>query len=304
MGFKIKKEKVQQVGVKKGSKNKRVITGLVAFIVAITLVNILATFKLKEEVEIVQLKAGIPAEGVITQDNIEKGTMVKAEFEKQGVITLADGSKKRAIVLWEDRQKLANSYASYYIRGKTPIYWDSISREIPKKYSYLYKMDGELAYLEISADTFGEMLVPGDRINIRATYQEQVFTLPTEKEFMMQQQMGIQAQTSVQRNIKLFNNVAVLDILNAKGESIFDLYYQILSLPKAQQREIVNSPEFQDQVKPSKILLNVTPEEADNYMNIKNKGPKYMMTLLPRTSSNLISEALSELQTGFTRQKN
>lgn len=59
-------------------------------------------------------------------------------------------------------------------------------------------------------------MVPGDRINIRATYQEQVFTLPTEKEFMMQQQMGIQAQTSVQRNIKLFNNVAVLDILNAR----------------------------------------------------------------------------------------
>ena len=81
-----------------------------------------------------------------------------------------------------------------------------------------------LLKISINADTFGQMLVPGDRINVRAAYSEQVFTLPTEEEFMMQQQTGISPQTTVKRQILLFNNVAILDMLNGNGESIFDIF--------------------------------------------------------------------------------
>lgn len=296
---KIKKEKVKNVS--KYSKTVNIILLLVCVVIGVITINIFSSRTLRDTVEVVKLTSGIPQEGIITEDLMYKDTMQKGEYEKQGIVSLSDGSKKRSIVLWEDRGKIVNAFASYYIRENTPVYWDAIGKETPKQYSYLYKMDGELLKLNLPANQFGEMLVPGDRINVRAAYQEQIYTLPTESEFMMQQQTGIQPQTTVKRQIKLFNNVAVLDILNGNGESIFDIYYNLLAMPKNQQAKIAASDEFRQTVVPAQILLNVTPEEADMYMNIQSYGPTYMMTLLPRTSSNAITELLNELSTGFSR---
>ena len=215
---KVKKERVKNVS--KYSNTRKIIIMMVLVIVAVVGINFYSSKQLRDTVDIVKLKSGVPQEGFITEDNMYKDTMIRSEYEKQGIVTLSDGTKRRAIVLWEDRNKIVNTFASYYIRANTPVYWDAIGKESPKQYSYLYKMDGELLKLNLDAGQFGEMLVPGDRINVRAAYQEQVFTLPTEEEFMLQQQTGIQPQTVVKRQIKLFNNVAVLDILNNKGEYI------------------------------------------------------------------------------------
>lgn len=302
MKMKVDKEKVKTKNTSKHSQRNGVFTILGIVVLAVIGINFASSFALRQTVEVVKLKSSVPQDGLLTMDNIYKDTMLKSEYERQGIQTLSDGSKKRSIILWEDRDKLNNTFASYFIRRDTPLHWDALSQETPKKYSYLYQMDGELLKLEIDANTFGEMLVPGDHVNIRVSYNEQVYTLPSEQEFMMQQQTGIQAQTSVQKREMLFNDVAVLDILNSAGESIFDIYYDILALPKNRQYEMVNSEEFAERVVPATILLNVTPEEADNYMNVTGKGPTYLMTLLPRTGSNLITEALNELQVGFARQ--
>lgn len=302
MKMKVDKEKVKTKNTSKHSQRNGVFIILGIVVLAVIGINFASSFALRQTVDVVKLKSSVPQDGLLTMDNIYKDTMLKSEYERQGIQTLSDGSKKRSIILWEDRDKLNNTFASYFIRRDTPLHWDALSQETPKKYSYLYQMDGELLKLEIDANTFGEMLVPGDHVNIRVSYNEQVYTLPSEQEFMMQQQTGIQAQTSVQKREMLFNDVAVLDILNSAGESIFDIYYDILALPKNRQYEMVNSEEFAERVVPATILLNVTPEEADNYMNVTGKGPTYLMTLLPRTGSNLITEALNELQVGFARQ--
>lgn len=287
----------------KFSKTSKVVLGLILVVAVVLALNIISSFSLRQTVDIVKLKSAVPQDGRITADNLVKDTMIKSEYEKVGIYTMSDGSKKRAIILWEDKDRILNAYASYYIRQGTPVYWDSLSKETPKQFSYLYKMDGELLKLDIKADQFGEMLVPGDKINVRAAYTEQIYTLPDEQSYLLQQQTGIEPQTSITKQILLFNNTTVLDILNGQGESIYDIYYNLLALPKSKQLEALGSDEFQDKVKPSQILLNVTPEEADNYMSIQSKGPSYMMTLLPRTNGNLITEALNELQTGLARQQ-
>lgn len=287
----------------KFSKTSKVVLGLILVVAVVLALNIISSFSLRQTVDIVKLKSAVPQDGRITADNLVKDTMIKSEYEKVGIYTMSDGSKKRAIILWEDKDRIINAYASYYIRQGTPVYWDSLSKETPKQFSYLYKMDGELLKLDIKADQFGEMLVPGDKINVRAAYTEQIYTLPDEQSYLLQQQTGIEPQTSITKQILLFNNTTVLDILNGQGESIYDIYYNLLALPKSKQLEALGSDEFQDKVKPSQILLNVTPEEADNYMSIQSKGPSYMMTLLPRTNGNLITEALNELQTGLARQQ-
>lgn len=298
---KVKKEKVKNVS--KYSNTVRIIFMLVCVVAAVIGINFYSAQQLRQTVDVVKLKAGVPKEGIITEDNMYKDTMLKSEYERTAIKTLASGEKRRNIVLWEDRKTIVNKFASYYIHEDAPIFWDGVSAESSKKYSYLYKMDGELLKLELEADTFGEMLVPGDHINVRVSYVEQVYTLPTEEEFMLQQQTGIQAQTQVTRQELLFSNTSVLDILNGNGESIFDIYYNLLALPKGQQQALVQTDDFKNSVQPKQILLNVTPEEADHYMKIKGKSPTYLMTLLPRTSSNAITEVLNELSVGLTRTK-
>lgn len=301
-GLKINADKLGTAKAKRFSKSFKITAMVIFFIVVVIGVNIYSSIGLRDTVEIIKLSSSVPQDGQVLQSGMYKDTMLRSEYEKQGVFTLSDGTKRRSIVLWEDKGKIVNAYASYYIRQDTPLYWDALTKETPKQYSYLYQMDGELLKIDMDAGEFGKMLVPGDRINVRASYTETDYTLPTEREFQIQQQTGIQPQTSIKRNILLFNNVVVLDILNSKGESIFDLYYKLLALPKSQQRAMVQTDEFQKQVVPSQILLNVTPEEADRYMEIVGNGPKYLMTLLPRSSGNLITEALNDLQIGFARQ--
>lgn len=296
---KVKPEKLKNVS--KFSRTRNILLLLAVVVIGVLALNFVSTMKLRDTVSVVTLASAVPQDGIIRTDNMIQVEMNRAEYERQGVVTLSDGTRRRAIVTWDERDSINNTFASYYIRQNTPVYWDSIGNESPKQYSYLYNMDGELLKVSLDPGTFGQILVPGDHINVRAAYTETVYTLPTEEEFMLQQQTGISPQTSVKRQILLFNNVAILDMLNSNGESIFDMYYDLLALPKAKQQELINSEDFQASVEPSDILLNVTPEEADRYMSIQSSGPTYMMTLLPRTSSNAITEVLNELATGFAR---
>lgn len=296
---KVQKSKLKNVAKFSRTRNLMILIFLV--VAGVIGLNFASSMALRDTISVVNFISAVPQDGIIKLDNMVETQMSKSEYERQGIVTLSDGTQRRAIVTWDERESINNTYASYYIRQNTPVYWDAIGNETPKQYSYLYNMDGELLKISMDASTFGQMLVPGDHINVRAAYTETVYTLPTEEEFMLQQQTGIAPQTAVKRQILLFNNVAILDILNSNGESIFDKYYELLALPKDQQATVINSEEFIESVQPSEILLNVTPEEADRYMSIQSSGPTYMMTLLPRTSSNAITEVLNELATGFAR---
>lgn len=296
-GLKINKQTTK----KKMTKNKQTLMAIIVLLVAVLGVMTINNILLRQEVEIVVLKTAVPQEGRITSANIEKGVMTKAELDARGTYKSADGTVKAAIVPWSERGTIENAYASYYLRENTPIYWDSLSKETPKKYSYLYKMDGELLKVDIEADQFGRMLVPGDHVNIRIAYDENIGTLMNTDEYNTMKVTGVSPQTTGTMQTKLFNNVAILDILNDDGESIFDLYYELLALPKSQQQELINDEDFRERVLPVQILLNVTPEEADYYMSVMRKNPTMLMTLLPRTGSNLITEALNDLETGFAR---
>ncbi len=298
----VDKDKVKSKSTKVNS-NSAVKKSLIVVAGVIIGGNVVSSLYLRQTVDVVKFKTPVSQDGIIKEDNIFKDTMARSEYIKQGMMKFSDGTEKRKIVLWEDRDKIKNAYASYYLRENAPVYWDSLTKETPKQYAYLYKMDGELLKLDMKADEFGEMLVPGDKINVRATYTDQVYSLPDEQSYALQQQTGIQPQTSIQKQEFLFSGATVLDMLNSEGASIFDLYYKLLALPKSKQQEILKSEEFKEQVKPVKMLLNVTPEEAEAYQKIQSKGANYLMTLLPRTGGNAITDALNELQTGFARSK-
>lgn len=284
----------------KFSQTVLVVCVLLIFVIVVIAINVISVNKLQQKVAIVHLKESVAQNQRISESNLEEAYMYAAEFKNVGTVVLSDGTERSAVVRWEERDRIIGGYAAHYLRKGTAIYWDSLTRETTKKNSYLYKMDGELVKLDVSADVFGDMVVPGDRVNIRCIYTEQSYKLPTVAEYEAMNQLGLTMNNTEEKQVKLFSNVAILDMLNSDGESIFDIYYELTNLSTAQQQATIKTDEFRSKTAPSQILLCVTEEEADMYMRIQNKQPTYMLTLLPREGSNLILDALAALQDSTT----
>lgn len=296
--------KVNTKGVTNTTRNKTkmgqqvlVIGVIIAVFVGVFLMAQYMTRDLKNTVDILIFKSPMQQEGMITDENIGHRKMYAVEYKAASDTIQRGSSNKQGIILYEDKDKIIGAYASHYIRENTPVYWDSLTKTATKKNSYLYKMDGELIKLDVAPTDFGDMVVPGDRVNIRCRYTETDYSIPTVEEYAAMQELGIESEKTITKQKLIFSGVAILDMLNGSGESIFDKYYNFIQLPLTQQQEKINDATFKAETAPSEILLCVTSEEADMYMDLKTKSPTYMVTLLPREDSNLILDALSELQT-------
>lgn len=265
----------------------------IIFVICVCIVFAVASFDSRRTVQVVYIKdGGAGGNCLITDDMIEPYDMNYREFKNSGTLKFSDGTRKQSIVTWANKDKVIGTrYTAYYLRGNTPLYWDSTTKEQTKKNSYLYNMTGELLNIQLNPDDFGNMIVPGDKINVRVSYAATPTDLPTSGDYTT---TGSGDKVTVTE--KLFNEVEVLDMLNSSGESIFDIYYDFISLTKNEQAKKLEDEAFIKSVKPSKILLEATSEEADNFMRIQEKSPTYLITLLPRTSSNAIIDSLSDVE--------
>ena len=286
-----------------GRAKSRVIGVFIALatIVFVCVVTSISASENKKVVSVVRLKYNVSANSMITEDMIEEYDMYYKEFEQYGVVNFSDGTKKKSVVTWEDRDSIVgNRYAAYYLRGGTVLFWDQTVKEQTKKNSYLYSMDGELLNIKMNTDDFGDMVVPGDTLNIRARYQKVNYDLPTEEQYKLTTEEGgtVQAVTTPVTEM-LFSEVTVLDMLNSEGNSIFDIYYDYISKSKEEQAALLADSEFLTSVEPDTILLEVTAEEADRFMEIEANDAEYLMTLLPRTGSSSIIDSLAEIQSAL-----
>lgn len=286
-----------------GRAKSRVIGVFIALatIVFVCVVTSISASENKKVVSVVRLKDNVSANSMITEDMIEEYDMYYKEFEQYGVVNFSDGTKKKSVVTWEDRDSIVgNRYAAYYLRGGTVLFWDQTVREQTKKNSYLYSMDGELLNIKMNTEDFGDMVVPGDTLNIRARYQKVNYDLPTEEQYKLTTEEGgtVKAVTTPVTEM-LFSEVTVLDMLNSEGNSIFDIYYDYISKSKEEQAALLADSEFLTSVEPDTILLEVTAEEADRFMEIEANDAEYLMTLLPRTGSSSIIDSLAEIQSAL-----
>ena len=145
---------------------------------------------------------------------------------------------------------------------------------------------------------FGDMVVPGDTLNIRASYSKIYYNVPSEEAFMLNGDSygdGIEAT----KTEMLFSEVTILDMLNSAGNSIFDIYYDYIAATKAEQAAMLNDEGFLASVSPSSILLECTSEEVEHYMKLQSAGATYQITLLPRDGSSSIVDSLSDIQTAL-----
>lgn len=274
-------------------------------VVFVCIMTAISSAETKKTISVVRIKQDSPiaANSLITEDMVEVYPMYYKEFQTYGTMKFSDGSTRSTIVRWEDRDLICGQrYAAYYMRSGTVLFWDATFRDQTRKNSYLYSMTGELLNINMTTTgEFGNMVVPGDKLNIRCTYTETEYNLPSEEVFMLSQEYGTELQTEVEveKTEMLFDEVVILDMLNGGGDSVFDIYYDYISSTKSQQMAMLADEGFLDSVQPASILLEVTAEEVEHYMNVMSKGASFQVTLLPRTTSSQITESLSEIQTAL-----
>lgn len=290
------------------SRSKNRLLGIIiaaAVIIFICIMTAISSAETKKVITVVRIKPdmALAANSLITEDMVEAYDMYYKEFQQYGTMKFSDGSTRSTIVRWNDKDLVCGQrYAAYYQRGGTVLFWDSTIRDQTRKNSYLYNMSGELLNIQMNTvSDFGDMVVPGDTLNIRATYEATVYNLPTELEYKLSDNgSGATTEgTTVTRNELLFSEVTILDMLNSSGNSIFDIYYEYIAASKAEQAALLSDDGFLESVKPSSILLEATSEEVERYMLMQTAGASYQMTLLPRTSSSSITDSLSEIQTAL-----
>jgi hypothetical protein len=280
--------------------------GVIIFVSVITAIGSIET---RKTIKVVRIKSdSISANALITEDMIEPYNMYYKEFQQYGTMKFSDGKTRSTIVRWSDKDAVVGKrYAAYYIRGNTILFWDSTLGEQTKKNSYLYSMSGELLNISLTTTAdFGDMVVPGDTLNVRATYTETSYDLPTSQAYQLSQTAGQGSSEGVEvkKNELMFSEVHILDMLNSEGASIFDIYYSYISKTKEEQQALLKSEEFINSVKPSSILLECTSEEVERYMDMQSKGATYKLTLLPRSSSSSITDSLADIQEALSGTSN
>lgn len=287
------------------SRAKNRLIGIIlaaCLIVFVAVMSAISSAETRKTITVVRLKNDTPisANALITEDMVEAYDMYYKEYEQYGTMKFSDGTTRSTIVRWSDRDAvLGKRYAAYYLRGGTILFWDSTLSDQTRKNSYLYSMDGELLNIQMNTvNDFGDMVVPGDTLNIRATYTTTIYNLPTETEYIYSSETGATGNSGVEfeRNDMLFSEVSILDMLNSAGNSIFDIYYDYISKTKQEQAALLADDGFLQSVQPASILLECTAEEVERYMYLQSKGARYQITLLPRTSSSAITDSLSDIQ--------
>lgn len=287
------------------SRAKNRLIGIIlaaCLIVFVAVMSAISSAETRKTITVVRLKNDTPisANALITEDMVEAYDMYYKEYEQYGTMKFSDGTTRSTIVRWSDRDVvLGKKYAAYYLRGGTILFWDSTLSDQTRKNSYLYSMDGELLNIQMNTvNDFGDMVVPGDTLNIRATYSTTIYNLPTETEYIYSSETGSSGNSGVEfeRNDMLFSEVSILDMLNSAGNSIFDIYYDYISKTKQEQAALLADDGFLQSVQPASILLECTAEEVERYMYLQSKGARYQITLLPRTSSSAITDSLSDIQ--------
>lgn len=274
-----------------------------AAVLIITIATAAASAESRKTIAVVRLKDDISANALITDDMIEVYDMYYKEYEQYGTMEFSDGTTRSTIVTWNMRDKVVGQrYAAYYLRKNTVLFWDSTIKDQTRKNSYLYSMSGELLNIQMTTtDDFGDMVVPGDSLNIYATYTDTNYDLPSEEQYKYQVESGTSTNSGVEQTKTelMFSEVQILDMLNGNGQSIFDIYYEYISKTKAEQQALLQDDSFLENVQPASILLEVTSEEVERYMKLQSKGASYQMTLLPRKSSSSITDSLSDIQTAL-----
>lgn len=271
---------------------KKIISLLISIIVMVGSFFVLsnANKKASDTVEVLRVKPemGIQAYELLAEENIEKYSIIRKEYTED-------------MLLADDMPNVLNKLSKYYIRKNCVIYKDQIVDEKPLKNEWLYALDDEHEVLTIPYNYLecgGDVLLPGDQIRIRVTYEvEENQSSPNELN-NYNPNMSTN-QTPVKKIVTeiLFDSIVVKDMLNSNSHSIYEVYKEVMKLNEDKKQEVMKSEEFLKNIQPRALLLAGTKEQITNYSKFYGSNTKtILITILSRANSNVILDQLPTLQ--------
>lgn len=281
--------KVKQVQPNKNFA-KKIIAITISILVLILSYNIInkSTKEVQDTVSVVRIRNsnGIPAQTVITEDDVETYQMVKKEYSEE-------------MIRSEDIDNVIGEYAAYYLRKDGVVYKDQVVSEISKKNEWLYDLDEEFEVLTLPYNYLecgGDILVPGDRIRIRATYETEE-AIPEQAYYEDYSAIDYRSKNTNMRTQIIFDSIIVKDMLNVNSHSIYEVYKEVLKLSEGQREKAMKSKDFLKSIQPKALVLSGTKEQINEYakyINIDSK--KLIITILSRENSEIVLDQLPTIE--------
>ena len=239
-----------------------------------------------DTVEVLRVKpvGGIAAFVVLTQEHVEKYRVIKKEY-------------KEDMILAKDMPSVLNKLTKYYLREDSILYKDQLMDEKPLKHEWLYKLDEEKEVLTLPYNYLecgGDILVPGDRVRIRVSYE-------AEKDAVVEDNNPNAVYTqNKDKTIKtevLFDSIVIKDMLNSNSRSIYEVYKEVTKLSEDKKQEVMKSESFLKNIQPKALLLEGTREQINNYAKYKGfEGKSFLITILSRANSQTVIDQLPTLE--------
>lgn len=237
--------------------------------------------KAEETVQVCMTSQSIYKNQVITESMLQPYDMLKGEFEKFATVQ-SDGTKKRRVILWDERNLILNTFAAYPLQANNYCEYRSfIKSRIDNSDNVLYSFPGkEIVPLEVGStelQAFKTFLQPGDRVNITAIFSQKENVIEDDG-------LGGTNRTQLEtfRTESVFTDILIADLINSSGESILDIYADYRDKTVYQQAQLDSSQTFKDSVEPKTLLVALTPEEKERYYYYLSKSQVEFKMALPQ----------------------
>lgn len=263
---------------KNQSKKNMILVGVIGITVLLIIWVYVMGKKAEDTVSVVMWSEPIYKNETVTESQLIEYKMLKAEFEKYAIDE--DGSKKRRIVLWDERENLYNTYAAYPLQANTvAMISDVVTSRTDNTDTVLYSFPGKnivsLSLGDSDLTTFKTFLQPGDRVNVTAIYKN---------EQQLDTSDGGQETVSATRQETVFKDIMIADLLNNSGESVLDLYASYNDMTTYEQAALDSDEEWKERITPATLLVALTPEEEALYYDYLSKSEvEFHMSLPQRT---------------------
>jgi hypothetical protein len=241
----------------------------------------------RDTVRIVRVRRALPAYSVITRDDVEGYDLIRAEYDRNSMI------------LFEDVEDVVyEKYAAYYIRESTILYIDQLTDTRPLRNEWLYTLmeDEEVFTIPYNyMEAGGNILLPGDTVRVRVHFEEREESARDAFDFST----SYQTTNRIIRTDIVFDSIVVKDMLNSNGQSIYEIYREVMRLNDSQRREVMQSSQFQSSIRPRSLVLAGMPEDITRYAAYRGSmsGGNFLITLLSRPDGAAGFDSLPTLET-------
>ena len=237
--------------------------------------------KAEAKIQVVMLAKDVYKNQSIDETMIKPYSMVLAEYEKYAIKD-DNGTLKRRIVAWSERDKILGAFSAYPLQTDTlAMYRNFIKSRVDNSDSVLYSFPGkDITRLNISneeMEAFKTFLKPGDRLNIECTYIDKVYEEVVDGYGQKQKQ-----EYEVFKSETLFGDILVADLLNTTGESVLDMYTVYKQLPITQQAQLDRDKAYKERTTPKTLLAALTPEEKERYFYFLSKNNVSFKATMPQ----------------------